>query len=120
MEGMPRKWVVFWSIFYGAGAPLFQVGFILGNGFLNQYSLIDFVTGLAMLASVWGLLRQHPWSGLLNAIAWGAFFAIFASSLSYFAFFLKGETPREAAVAAGVGVPVALSCILIHLRTTLR
>ncbi len=114
---MARKWLLFWGVFYGVGAPLFQVLFILQNGFLNQFSLVDFVAGLTMLVSVWGLWQQRPWARLLNAVAWGAYFAVFAGAMSYFVLFLKEETPRAAAVTTGVGLPVALSCILIHLRT---
>ena len=118
LEGSARKWVFFWTVFYGAGAPLVQVSFILKNGFLNQYSLADFAAGAALLASVAAIGREKHWGRLLNAIAWGAFAAIFISSLSYFAFILKEQTPAAALYATSLGLPIALSCVALHLRAT--
>ena len=92
---MGRKWLVFWSILYGVGAPLFQVGFILKHRFLNQFSLADFVIGSAMLVSVWGLWRERPWARLLNPIAWGAFLALFCECPELLCFFPQGRHPRR-------------------------
>lgn len=116
MQGFWLRWLLFWSLFYGLGAPLFQVAFVLKNGFLNQFSLMDFITGPIMLVSAWGLWRRRPWARLLNAICWGAFLAVFVSALSYFAFFLKDQTPPAASYVTGLGVAVAASCIYLHLR----
>lgn len=71
-----------------------------------------------MLVSAWGLFGGRAWAKLLNAIAWGAFLAVFASALSYFAFLLKAQTPLAAVVVTGMGLPVALSCIFLHLRAS--
>lgn len=90
--------------------------FLQDYGFLNQFSLADMFVGLAMLASLGGLGRDRPWGAFLNAIAGGAFLAIFSSASSYFVLVLKQQTPRAAPYLTGLGLVVALSCLVLHLR----
>jgi len=115
MSRLAKWWLVFWSVFYGVGAPLLQGLYIRKNGFINQSTFADLVLGLTMLISL--VFIGRPIGRLLDAIVWGGFLAVFSSALTYFFFFLKADTPVEALYATGLGIFVALTCVAVHLAS---
>ncbi len=116
MNRLANVWLIFWSVFYGAGAPSFQWLFIRKNHFVNQFSVADFLFGAAMLVSVLLILMKRRRGQLLNVICWGAFLSTFISALCYFHWFLKEKTPPAAIYVNLLGLAVALTCLVLHLR----
>ncbi len=115
LTGWKRTACLFWSLFFGLGTALFQLGYLRRHHRLNPFTLADLFVSFFMLVSVAGMLRRRRWGDLLNALAWAGFVGIYGSALTYFGFFLGAASPRVAVIATAAGLPIALLLIAAHL-----
>ncbi len=70
LSGWKRGACLFWSLFFGVGTALFQVGYLRSYHHVNPFTLADLFVSIFMLASVAGMLLRRPWGDFLNALAW--------------------------------------------------
>lgn len=111
---MARKWVLFWSVFYGVGEPLLRVLAFRESGFVDTFGIAAVLLGGALLVSVWLISRQRVAGRLLNALCWCALLVVFCRDVWTF-YNSLAWLRADPFVLAGAGVPVALSCLFAHL-----
>ncbi len=69
LTGWKRTACLFWSLFFGVGTALFQMGYLAGRHRLNPFTLADLFVSFFMLVSVAGMLRRRRWGDFLNALS---------------------------------------------------
>jgi len=114
LTGWKRTACLSCSLFFGVGTAVFQLGYLRQHRRLNPFTLADLFLSFFMLVSVAGMLRRR-WGDFLNALCWAGFVGIYASALTYFAFFLGAASPRVAVMATAAGLPIAFLLIAAHL-----
>ncbi len=98
----------------------FQFGYMRGEGRINQFTLIDVLVSVLMLASAVGMLRHRAWGNVPNALCWSAYFAIFAATQTYFRWLIPVAPPRAAQIATLIGLPVSSLFAAAHLSSLSR